>query len=169
LVRIMKMTKFKSEQIIGQLEKRKGGYFYLKIDAETINQFKENRKTRFLCTLENRLTFQYGINHFGDGNFFIILSTKNLKALEKTSGDIISFELNEDPNPLGVDVPEVLEAVLSQDEALKSIFEGLTNGKKRGIIHTINRIKDIDKQIERAFQLIKESTKPRAKRQISRG
>ena len=160
------MIFYKSKQIIGQLEKRKGGYFFLKIEAEIINQFQNKRQTRFLCTLEESLTFQCGLNHLGDGNFFIILSTKNLETVNKRLGDTIHYELNEDPNPLGVDMPEVLEAVLEQEQDLKTIFDSLTLGKKRNIIHSINKIKDIDRQIQKTMQIINDSTKPRPKRPL---
>lgn len=158
------MKKYKSEQIIGQLEKRKGGYFFLKIDAEIVNQFKNKRQSRFLCTLDKILTFQCGLNHLGDGNFFIILSAKNLQTVNKKLGDKIAYELNEDPNPLGVEMPEVLEVILEQDEITKSIFENLTLGKKRNVIHQINKIKDIEKQVQMTIKLINDSTKPRPKR-----
>lgn len=158
------MESFTGEQVIGQLEKRKGGYFFLMIDAAIVNQFQNKRHTRFLCTLESYLTFQCGLNHLGDGNFFIILSTKNLASVGKNLGDKIAFELTKDPNPLGVDMPEVLEAVLAQDEDLKTIFDSLTLGKQRNVIHSINKIMDIDKQIQRTIQLIYENTKPRPSR-----
>lgn len=158
------MTVYKSEQIIGQLEKRKGGYFFLKIEADIINQFKNKRHTRFQCTLENSLTFQCGLNHLGDGNFFIILSGKNLEGVQKKLGDNIHFELHEDPNPLGVNMPEVLEAVLEQDETTKANFESLTIGQKRSVIFALNKIKDIDKQILNAPKLIVAVTKPRHKK-----
>lgn len=158
------MKVFKSEQTIGQLEKRKGGYFFLKINAELVNTYKNKRHTRFICTLEKKLAFQCGLNHLGDGNFFIILSSRNLETVEKNLGDKIKFELIEDPNPLGVEMPEILEAILEQDEIIKSIFESLTPGKKRNIIHQINKIKDIDKQVQKTIKLIKELTKPRPKK-----
>lgn len=154
------MKTYKSQQIIGQLEKRKGGYFFLKIESEIINQFQNKRHTRFICTLEKSLNFQCGLNHLGDGNFFIILSSKNLEIVQKQLGDEIHFELNEDPNPLGVEMPEVLEAVLEQDENLKASFDSLTLGKKRSIIFALNKIKDIDKQIINVSKLIIAVTKP---------
>ena len=160
------MKEYKSEQIIGQLEKRKGGYFFLKIEAEIINQFENKRQTRFLCTLQKSVTFQCGLNHLGDGNFFIILSTKNLQTVNKKLGDNIHYELNEDPNPLGVEMPEVLEAILEQDESIKAIFDILTLGKKRNVIHQINKIKNIDKQVQKTIKLINDSTKPRPKRSL---
>jgi len=158
------MNTYKSLQIINQLEKRKGGYFYLTISADIVNQYKNKRHTRFLCTLEQNLTFQCGLNHLGDGNFFIILSSSNLNIVQKKLGDSIDFELNEDPNPLGVDIPKILEVIIEQDEHLKGVFESLTLGKKRSIIHQIIKIKDIDKQIQKSIKLIKESTLPRTKK-----
>ena len=77
------LTSYNGEQVIGQLEKRKGGYFNLKIEAEIVNKFENRRQTRFICKLDNKLSFQCGLNHLGDGNFFIILSGKNLETVEK--------------------------------------------------------------------------------------
>jgi len=153
------MNSHNETQPIKQLEKRKGGYYFLEIKAEVINQFKNKRRTRLICVLESKLEFRCGLNHLGNGNFFIILSRKNLEIIGKETGDIIEFQLNEDPNPLGADMPEVLEVLLNQDEQLNYRFEQLTPGKKRSIIHQMNRIKNLDKQISKAIELINNSDK----------
>ena len=160
------ITSYQAEQSIGQLEKRKGGYFYLTIPNEAVGQFKNKRHTRFLCRIDKKVTFQCGLNQLGDGNFFIILSSKNLQEINKKLGDNLFFELKEDPNPLGVDMPEVLDAVLEQDPSLKAIFDRLTLGKRRNVIYSINKIKDVDKQIQKAIKMIHESTLPRPKRPL---
>lgn len=113
------MSKFKFEQAIRQLKKRKGGYFYLTLDADIVNQFEKKRATRLLCTLDDKLTIPCGLNHLGDGNFFIIVATKYMKKIGKQMGDVITFEITEDPNPLGVEIPEVLSVLLAQDEDAK--------------------------------------------------
>jgi hypothetical protein len=148
------MKNFKGIQIIRQLEKRKGGYFFLKIDAEIVEQFEKKRKTRFICKLDNKISFPCGLNHLGDGNFFIIISTKNFKLIERQLGESIPFELMEDPNPLGIDLPEIIEILLVQDNELKNKFNQLTDGKKRSIIVQISKIKDIEKQISKTIELI---------------
>ena len=125
---------------------------------------KKKRYTRFICTINNTYTFQCGLNHLGDGNFFIILSSKKLSPIGKGLADVVTFELNEDPNPLGVDMPEVLAVLLEEDEYLKSKFENLTDGKIRSVIHYILKIKDIDKQIEKTIQIINDVNKPRPKK-----
>jgi len=143
------MPHFKFHQPIQQLEKRKGGYFYFKIDASVVNQFEKKRATRLKCIINDLVEFSCGLNHYGDGNFFIIVATKHLKKLKKELGDNVDFEIYEDPNPLGVEVPEVLEVLLVQDEQLKAIYEKLTDGKKRSLIFSINKVKNIDLQVEK--------------------
>ncbi|MEM8906591.1 MAG: YdeI/OmpD-associated family protein [Bacteroidota bacterium] len=142
------IQKYESEQLIKQLEKRKGGYFYLRIDAEVVNQFEKKRATRLICTIDDKVSYRCGLNHLGDGHFFIILASKYLQQLHKKFGDKIHYLIEVDPNPLGVEVPEVLTVLLQQDEAAKVQFDQLTDGKKRSLIHTINRVKNIDKQVQ---------------------
>ncbi|TDO23644.1 YdeI/OmpD-associated family protein [Sediminibacterium goheungense] len=148
------MKTYKDQQAIGQLEKRKGGYYYFMVTAATANALTHQHKTRLICTIDKTLTFQCGLNHLGDGNFFIIISTKKVKELKKKIGDKIDITLQEDPNPLGVEIPEVLTALLDQDEDLKKKYDQFTMGKKRSVIHAITRLKDMDKQISMALKII---------------
>ncbi|MEM7103319.1 MAG: YdeI/OmpD-associated family protein [Bacteroidota bacterium] len=150
------MPEFTFETTVQQLEKRKGGYFYLKIDASIVNQFERKRATRLICTIDGKLSYQCGLNHFGDGHFFIIIATRYIKQLKKQLGDKITFFLEEDPNPLGVEVPEVLEVLLEQDEEAKASYEKMTDGRKRSLIHAMTRIKNIDKQVELALKFLAE-------------
>ncbi|MCU0326138.1 MAG: DUF1905 domain-containing protein [Spirosomaceae bacterium] len=139
---------FQLVQPIHQLDKRKGGYYYLEISSEIVSQFPKQRATRLICKIEDKLSFGCGLNHLGDGNFFIILSTKNFKQLNKNLNDSVVFSIVEDPNPLGVEIPEVLEAMLEQNDDFKEQFSEMTDGKKRSLVYLIAKFKDIDKQIE---------------------
>jgi hypothetical protein len=160
------MQIFQDEQVIDQLEKRKGGYFYLTIPARFVNQFEQKRQTRLLCTIEEKYTFQCGLNHLGDGNFFIIIGSQKMKDIGRKLGDKIRFEIKQDPNLLGVDIPEVLEAMLEQDEELKSIFENLSLGKQRSVNFAIQKIKSIDKQIEGVRKYIGLVQKPIKRKEL---
>ena len=101
----------------------------------------------------------------GDGNFFVILSSKNLKTIAKNSGDTIQFELKEDSDPLGVKLPEVLEVLLEQEEDFKTRFNQLSLGKKRSVIYAVSKIKDVDKQIVNARKLVVDVQKPRKRKE----
>lgn len=142
------MTSYQGKQEIKQLEKRKGGYFYLKIDSDIINQFSRKRATRMICTIDNVVSYRCGLNHLGDGSFYIIVAGKHLDKLNKALGVEVNFKIEEDPDQLGVEVPEVLTVFLEQDVDSKAIYDKLTNGKKRSLIYSFNRIKDIDKQVK---------------------
>ncbi|MEN0003578.1 MAG: YdeI/OmpD-associated family protein [Bacteroidota bacterium] len=142
------------EQAIDQLEARKGGYFYLRVKAATVETFSRKRATRLLVNLDERVEYGCGLNHMGDGDYFIIVAGRYLKQLQKEKGDIVQYTLREDPNPLGVAIPEVLSALLEQDEAAKTVFDRLTDGKKRSLIYSIQKVKDIDKQVDKILAFL---------------
>ncbi|MEL6593345.1 MAG: YdeI/OmpD-associated family protein, partial [Bacteroidota bacterium] len=54
----------------------------------------------------------------------------------------------------GVAVPEVLDVLLQQDPEAKQIYDQITDGKKRSLIYTIMKIKDIDKQIQTTLDFL---------------
>jgi len=142
------MKSHNGQQTIKQLEKRKGGYFYLKIDAEIINQFSKKRATRMICNIDDKVSYRCGLNHLGDGNFYVIVAGKYLEELNKELGDKVYYRIDEDPDQLGVEMPEVLTVFLEQDLESKAKFDKLTDGKKRSLIYSFVKIKNIDKQIK---------------------
>ena len=148
------MTRFTFEQPIRQLEKRKGGYFYLTLGGDIVKQYPKGAKTRLQCVLDEKLSFPCGLNHSGDGNFFIIVATRKLKTIGKTEGDTVRFEIFENPDPLGVEVPEVLSVLLEQDENARAVYEKLTDGKKRTLIFSIRGVKNIDRQVEKIMEFL---------------
>ena len=142
------MTSYEGTQTIKQLEKRKGGYYYLKLDSEIINQFTRKRATRMICTIDKKVSYRCGLNHLGDGNFYIIVAGKYLDHLKKSLDDKVDYKIEEDPDQLGVEMPEVLSVLLEQDADAKTIFEKLTDGKKRSLIYSFVKIKNIDRQVK---------------------
>jgi len=151
------MPVFEFEQSLGQLEKRKGGYFFLKIEAQIIEQFEKKRHARLVCEIDDIVKYSCGLNHLGDGNYFIIVATKYLKTLKKELGDVVHFKIYEDPNPLGVAIPEVLQALIAQDEVVKNRFEQYSDGKKRSLIYTIHKVKNIDLQVQKVYKFLEEN------------
>lgn len=135
-------------QPITKLDKSKGGYYFLAISAADVARFSRQKETRLICTLDEKVSFRCGLNPMGDGSFFVIVATRYVKALKKEDGSAVEVRLEEDPDPLGVDVPEVLQALLAQDPALQEAYDGYTDGQKRSLIHSIARVKDVDAQVK---------------------
>lgn len=156
--------KFKSSQYIRKLDQNRGGYFYLLLSKETVEQFSKGKKTRLICLIDSTISFSCGLNHTGDGNFFVIVATRVMKKLKKQDGDQVEFELTEAPTPLGVEVPEVLLAVLEEEPKLKEQYDSFTDGKKRSLIYSFSRIKNIDKQIEIIYDFMLNGPKNRRRK-----
>lgn len=152
---------FKGEQTI----KKRGSYYHLEVAAEIVNQLKKKHKTRLICRMDDAVELNCGLNHLGDGNYYIMVAKRYIKALKKDEHDIVSYTLEEDSNPLGVAIPEVLEAFLAQDEDGKRIFDQLTDGRKRTLIFSVLRIKNFDRQVKTIQDfLIAEHDKIQAKK-----
>ena len=53
-----------------------------------------------------------------------------------------------------LDVPEELEAVLSQDDDARKAWQKLTTGYRRSLIHYVTSVKNVDSRIKRALDLL---------------
>lgn len=142
------------EAKIHKLPQQRGGYCYFEIKKQLVEQFEKKSKTRFVCTVDNSYVFSCGLNHLGDGNYFVMLTKDRIKMINKTVGDSIDVQLEEDTSKLGVEIPEVLEILLEQDPRLNAKFLQLTPGKQRSIIFQMNKIKDLNKQVAKTIELI---------------
>lgn len=60
-----------------------------------------------------------------------------------------------DPDKL--DIPEELTAVLEEDPEGKAIFDEMTTGMKRSLVHYITSVKNVDSRIKRALELIEKA------------
>ena len=148
------MKTYQGIETLRQLEKRKGGYYYLKLDSGIINNFSKKRATRMICTLDDQVSYRCGLNHLGDGNFYVIVAGKYLEELNKELGEEVNYRIDEDPDQLGVDIPEVLTVFLEQDSDSKAISNKLTDGKKRSLIYSFVKLKDIDKQVRNIIDFL---------------
>ena len=158
------MPTFEFTHRIGLLDKNRGGYCYLQVDAEVINKYENKRHVRLVIEIDEKISWSCGLNHLGDGNFFIIVAKKHLKPLGKKAGDEVYFKIYEDPNPLGVEVPEVLQVLLDQDPEALAIYEGVSDGLKRSLIHYIKPVKDVDLQVKRILETLEKFRQMLAKK-----
>lgn len=66
---------------------------------------------------------QCGLNSHIPGMRCMMIRKKNMSDLGVLTGEKVAFEIFEDPDPLGVAVPEVLKALLAQDEVVERALE----------------------------------------------
>ena len=118
---------------------------------------KENNK-RVVCNLNNEIQIHASILSNKTGEYFVVISAANCKKIKAKLGDKVNATFEIDKSEYQFEMPEEFKEVLDTDEAANKIFELLTDGNKRGLIHLIAIPKSSDKKIERAL-LIAEKLK----------
>ena len=101
----------------------------------------------------NRAPFALAVLHLKDGSRFFSVSASLRKAAGIKLGDpvAVSFKIV-DPDKL--DIPEELEAILSEDDQARKAWNKLTRGYQRGLIHYVTSVKNVDSRIRRALDLM---------------
>lgn len=131
-------------------------HHFVGLNKEIVDALEKKDKTRLLCVVDDRISYSCAIKKNRFGEYLLMISVGNLKKIKKTQGDQVTFEVCQHPNPLGVDVPEVLEVFLSQEPEAKVLYDSFTDGRKRTLIFHILRVKDVDKQVQRIIDFLAE-------------
>lgn len=102
--------------------------------------------------LMNNTPFSLAIQYRKAGNSFLMVSATMRRALKIRMGEQVKvqFEL---VDPDIVDMPEELEAVLSQDEEAAALYYAFTPGLQRSLAHYVHSVKNVDSRIKRALEL----------------
>jgi uncharacterized protein YdeI (YjbR/CyaY-like superfamily) len=79
-------------------------------------------------------------------------ATKKKLGLEV--GEELLLEFEKDESEFKMDVCDELLEVLSTDEEGQAYFNALTDGRKRSIIHYINKAKQSNTRINRALKIV---------------
>lgn len=114
---------------------------------------KSHKRVKVVTTFENESIEFYAALQKREGNYFIMFSKNNQKSLGIFPNDYFHMQFFEDTSKYGVEVPEEFDAVLLSDYDAYQIFEGLTSGKKRGIIYMITRYKNSQTRIDKSILL----------------
>ena len=47
-----------------------------------------------ICTIDEKISYRCGLNHLGDGNFYVIVAGKYLKELNKKLGEEVNYRID---------------------------------------------------------------------------
>ncbi|UII75452.1 YdeI/OmpD-associated family protein [Flagellimonas sp. HMM57] len=131
------------------------GMYLIAIPMEIAKPFVENKhkRVRVVASFEDRSIEIYAALLKRKNAYFMMFGKKNQKALGIFPNDYFQLQLFEDTSKYGVAVPEEFDAVMLSDYDAYNIFEGLTDGKKRGIIYMITRYKNSQTKIDKTLLL----------------
>jgi len=134
------------------------------ISNDVVANFPKKHRTRVVLRINGQGDIQCGLNTHSSGIRCMMVSKTHMKNLNLMAGEKVAIEIFEDPNPLGVEVPEVLEALIAQDAIIAEVWERLTDGRKRTICHSTKRIKNVDLQVEKALAFFEEEREKQSAR-----
>lgn len=109
-----------------------------------------NKNKRVVCTLNNTITTHCALIR-NKGQYYIMVNKKTCKQLGVKEGDTVDAVLEIDTSEYQFPTPEEFEAVLELDESAKQVFDSLTKGKQRSLMHLVSIPKSQNKRIERAL------------------
>lgn len=121
-------------------------------------RFLDKGEKRVLAILNGSVELHCALMREKAVGYCILINARVMKTLGVKNGYRLEVELLSDPTPLQFAVPEELEEVLRTDEAAKAVFDGLTDGRKRGLAALVMQVTSTDKRIERSL-LIAEKLK----------
>jgi predicted DNA-binding antitoxin AbrB/MazE fold protein len=107
---------------------------------------------RVICTLNESLRISCALMP-DKGRYFILINQSNLRKLRLKEGDKVAVVLESDNSPYGMEMPEELETMLSQDEEFARMFHRLTPGKQRNLIHIVGKVKNTDSRIRKSLAI----------------
>ncbi len=121
------------------------------LPKEIVKQLPEGR-VRVEGTF-NDAPFALAVQHRKNGDRYFSVSGPLRKEAHIKTGDRVKVKFRiVDPDKLHI--PEELEAVLAQDGEAKEAWEKLTLGYRRGLIHYVTSVKNVDSRINRAIDLL---------------
>jgi hypothetical protein len=131
----------------------KVGYAHITVPAEIVEHVG-GFNTRLLCSLNGNKKMHSGLMGKGDGRGMIIVNKKRQKEWGLNFNDEISATIEIDNSKYGAEIPEELEALLEQDREGELAFEQITSGQQRFIIGEVDKLKSVQKRVDRAIKLI---------------
>lgn len=123
-----------------------------RIPDEVANQFIEGKDRRVLCTINKKETIHCAIMPSPQG-YFIMVNKQVRRKLGLSLGDEAKLSIKKDTSQYGMPVSAEFEAVIFEDEEVKQYFDQLTDGRKRNLIHLVNKIKSADIRINRSMAI----------------
>lgn len=127
---------------------------YFTVTGEVAHEIITDDSRRFVCTINDSLTWQCGLVSLGQGDYYVTISKARMKTAGLKNGDTVQVHLITDVSEYGMEMPEELSELLVQDEEGNRRFHALSKGFQRYIIHYVGMAKSPVKRLERALLLI---------------
>ena len=147
------------------LDPMRGGYRCVMYDKALVDTFPKKSKTRIILDIDDgNIQVQAGIQSFGGGKYFSMIGRPNLADTPTSKAKPFQSSFIWIQTHWGWKSQKWWRYSSKQDEIIARVWSKLTDGRKRTICHTVHRIKNIDKQVEKCLNFFEEEREKLADR-----
>jgi len=127
---------------------------HFKIPNSVVDKFSKDGKKRVLCTVEKFPYFHCAFMPDGKGGHYIMMNKEKEKNFALELGKKYAILLAKDNSKYGMFLPEEFKELLYQDPEGEAVFETLTDGKKRNLIHLVAKPKKSETRLKKAVNIL---------------
>lgn len=140
-------------KLICNLEKAEYNMFIIPIPDQEGEQLYTKFGKRILCIVNGNKAHS-ALQQRKDLGYYIMVGKGTKEKLQIEYGETFELKIQKDNSEYKAEMPEELEEVLNTDAEGLLLFESLTPGKKRSIIHVVGNAKQSTTRINRAIKII---------------
>lgn len=133
-----------------------GGMLYLELPNEASEPMRATGHKRWVCTIQDALTWHCGLLPTGEGTWFVVLSKAKMNEVEAHVGDWLHVDMEPDTSKYGMPLPEDLAELLADDAEFERKFDAMLPGKRRNAIHQIATAKSPETATKRILKLMQQ-------------
>lgn len=115
--------------------------------------FTQNKVKRLVASIDDQDHFYCALISLGDSGHGIMLSKGKQEQFGIWDKEAFTMTLLEDDSEYGLPMPPEWEELLAVDEEAWEIFNALTPGRKRSILHLVGSPKREETRIQRALRI----------------
>ncbi len=129
-------------------------YSGIVVPEHVVQKIKALENKRFIIYINEEISYPGTPIPVEKGTYIILVNKTRAKKLHLTFGDEVSVIMRPDESKYGMPLPDEFKEVLDENPEGKLLFEGLTPGKIRNLIHLVAKVKNPDKRIEKAVIIL---------------
>jgi len=141
---------YKFNSVLERFESSKIWSFHFRIPDRIARKVLTGGK-RVVVVINNDISYQCALMSAGDYGYFVNVNATIRKRTDIKLYDKVILHVQNDKSKYGLPVPEVFQELLKQDPSFTKVFESLSMGKQRSLIHMIGTFKTEQKQLEKLF------------------
>ena len=131
----------------------KGGSHYVIVPSDIAAEILQGAKRgRALVTLDGT-TWHAGVNPIHRGQHYVQVGRNYFEPHGYKKGDVISVQIERDESTYGMQPCAEYLAVSAEDPEGTRLFQQLTPGTQRSILHRIGNGNNADRRVERALKI----------------